>query len=73
MKYEIRRERKIEDGSGGSMTLNEPAWFIYFEGRKFVGPFQRSFSTVERAFKFLLNGIGTEEGIIKINIETQKE
>jgi len=73
MKYEIKRDREIQDERGTTVTFNEPYWIIYFEGRKNVGPFLRGFSKLEKSLKYFIDGIGTNEGIVRIEIETLKQ
>lgn len=71
MKYEIKWSRKIQSGTT-TMTFDDPHWIIYFEG-KTTGPYIAGFSKLEKALKHFIDGIGTNEGIIRIAIETLKE
>jgi hypothetical protein len=73
MKYEIRRDSEIQDEKRTTVTLKEPQWVIYFEGKKNIAPFLMSFETVYDALKHFINGIGTNEGITRISIETNKQ
>jgi len=74
MKYIIRRDTKIQSEDGSStMTFDVPHWIIYFEGKKNAGPFIMGFSKLDKALKYFIDGIGTNEGIVKIEIETLKQ
>jgi hypothetical protein len=71
LKYEIRRDVKYTDGQT-TVTLNNPEWIIYYEGKEKT-PSLRSFSSVYGALKHFVDGIGSSEGILRIIIETCKE
>lgn len=73
MKYEIRRDNEIHDGRRTKVSFTEPAWAIYFEGEKNVGPSLTHFGSVYSALKHFIDGIGMNEGLVRINIETLKQ
>ena len=71
MRYEIRRDTKYTDGKA-TVKLDNPEWIIYYEGGDKT-PSLQNFSNVLGALKHFVDGIGTNEGILKISIETGKK